>query len=118
MQKGKQSISQSGFTLIEILVAVTILGLAYVAILQNFSVSLRNLARLDGKRLAIFDEALVFEQRIKFVSSDAVLAEGAEAKKEAEVEESGPTFLEGQKYRLVTVTSENGEFMTFMLETL
>lgn len=117
MKIGIKNICQSGFTLIEILVAVTILGLAYVAILQTFSLSLRNLAKLDGKRLVLFDEALAFEQRIKFVSSDGVPAEGAEGKAEADEEESGPTFLEGQKYQVVIVTSKNGEFMSFKLET-
>ncbi|MCK5438116.1 MAG: type II secretion system protein, partial [Desulfobulbaceae bacterium] len=42
-QKLKFSKRQKGFTLIEVFVAVIILGLAYVAILQSFSVSLTNI---------------------------------------------------------------------------
>lgn len=109
---------QAGFTLIEVLVAVTILGLAYVAILQNFSLSLRNLARLDTKRLALFDEAQLFEQKIRYVSPASNMVEGEGGKGNIDVKESGPSFLEGQKYRLVEVTSENGEFMTLKLESL
>lgn len=118
MKKGEKFSQQAGFTLIEILVAVSILGLAYVAVLQNFSLSLRSLARLDTKRLTLFDEAQVFEQKIRYVAPDSNMIEGANLKAKMDVTESGPSFMEGQKYRLVTVTSENGEFMTLKLETL
>ena len=54
-----------GFTLLEVVVAVVILGLAYVAILQNFSFSSRNIARLQDSRTATFENSLEFEELLR-----------------------------------------------------
>lgn len=109
MQKGEQHglRSSKGFTILEVLVAVVILGLAYVAILQNFSVSLRNIVRLEESSAVIFEDSLEFEGRI--AAADETLDAGNDA---------GATFLEGSKFRLVLISSENNDFMTLKLEKL
>lgn len=99
--------SSEGFTILEVLVAVVILGLAYVAILQNFSVSLRNIVRLEESSTAIFEDLLGFEDRI--AESDGSVDAGTG---------DGDTFLEGSKFRLVLISSENNDFMTLKLEKL
>ena len=48
----------------EVLVAVAILGLAYVAVLQNFSVSLGNITRLSEYRDNLLNTTLVLEKEI------------------------------------------------------
>ena len=54
--------NKNGFTLIEVLAAVIILGLAYVAVLQSFSLSMKNIARIETARANTFAEMLAFEQ--------------------------------------------------------
>jgi prepilin-type N-terminal cleavage/methylation domain-containing protein len=49
--------SESGFTLLEVMVAMVIMGLAIVGLLSNLHVSLRNTAQLTG-----YDRATVFAQ--------------------------------------------------------
>jgi prepilin-type N-terminal cleavage/methylation domain-containing protein len=101
-EKKRKGKSSKGFTLMEVLVAVAILGLAYVAVLQNFSVSLGNITRLSGHRDRLLHTTLVLE-------------------KEMLLSESGnenPIFLEGSRYRLVIVTSADEKFTTLKLAKL
>ncbi|MBU0908858.1 MAG: type II secretion system GspH family protein, partial [Proteobacteria bacterium] len=83
---------QMGFTLLEVLVAVLILGLAYVAVLQNFSISLKNIDKIGKTRQAVFDELLTFSEDIKFTGANQL---------EGDVEVQGTLFIEGAKYRLM-----------------
>jgi prepilin-type N-terminal cleavage/methylation domain-containing protein len=55
-----------GFTLLEVLVAVMILGLSYVAVLQSFSLSMQKIQHLETKRIEIFDNLLGFEEEARF----------------------------------------------------
>jgi prepilin-type N-terminal cleavage/methylation domain-containing protein len=96
----------AGFTLLEVVVAVVILGLAYVAVLQNFSFSLRNILRVEESRGSTLASALAFEGMLQPVSE-----EGGEL----EEMEPGPVYLEGQTYNLMLVASDNGEFMSLKL---
>ena len=86
----------------EVLVAVAILGLAYVAVLQNFSLSLGNITRLSGYRENLLHTTLELEKEL-------VLSEDVDDKE---------TFMEGSRYRLVTVTSEDERFTTLKLAKL
>lgn len=101
--------AKQGFTLLEVLVAVLILGLAYVAVLQNFSISLNNIEKIGNIRQAVFDELLAFSESIKYTSPDLL---------EDEEEEEGTLFIEGESYRLMEVKSESGELATLKLQPI
>lgn len=98
--------TQAGFTLLEVLVAVVILGLAYVAVLQNFSFSLQNVLRVEKSKEQTLASALAFEDKLRPADEEA-----GEPKKVP----VGPVFLEGHQYNLVLVTSEDHQFMTLQL---
>lgn len=83
-----------GFTLLEILVAVTILAMAYLVILQNFSLSFRNLERLERTWQRDFAAVLAREVDFRVIPV------------KAEVEPlAGEILVSGTKYQLVQVTS-------------
>jgi prepilin-type N-terminal cleavage/methylation domain-containing protein len=100
---------QAGFTLLEVLVAVLILGLAYVAVLQNFSISLKNIDKISKTRQAVFEELLTFSEDNKFTGGNQL---------ESDEKEEGALFIEGEKYRLVVVKSNSGELATLKLQTI
>jgi prepilin-type N-terminal cleavage/methylation domain-containing protein len=94
-----------GFTLIEVLAAVVILGLAYVAVLQNFSMSMRNIVRIEQANNATLRDMLAFEE-VVWPSDE-----------ETELDTSGlPLFMEGRIFQLVVVTSDDGQMTTLKLE--
>ncbi len=96
---------QRGFTLIEILVAVTIMGLAYVAILQNFSMSARSIAAMEEGRTAILANALEFERTLLDLDQA-----------EQEAGNGGDALAEGAIYQLSQVIDQNDDFMTLQLK--
>ena len=100
----KKSTVKQGFTLLEVVVAVVILGLAYVAILQNFSFSARNIARLQEHRTTNLENFLAFERQLH--------EEGEE------LQSPGEVFIKGQTYNLVIVTNEDGSLTSIQLEKL
>ena len=93
-----------GFTLLEVLVAVVILGLAYVAVLQNFSISLRNIARVERAVTTDLEEALLFEQELAILDRD----EETEAAR-------GEMYLQGAQLALVEITSRDHSFKTLRI---
>ena len=100
--------SCNGFTILEVVVAVLILSVAYVSILQNFSLSLKNIRKVETKREELLTQALIFDQYLR----DAVL-------EESDIELDGEVYFEGVKgYNLLKVTDESGELMTFLIERL
>ena len=106
----EKSSRQKGFTLLEILIAVTILGLAYVAILQNFSESMSNIVRLDDRRTEVLEDSITFAQKTQpyLFGND----------EEGDGETDAPVFLEGHKYQLIIVTDDKDNFMSLKLKTL
>ncbi len=96
---------QQGFSLIEILVAVTIMGLAYVAILQNFSMSSRSIFAMEEGRAKTLATSMAFEQTLLFMD-----VEGQDDAAGAEIVASGG------RYDLALVTDEEDEFMTLKLK--
>ena len=104
----KMTKADKGFTLLEVLVAVVILGLSYVAILQSFSLSLRNISKIETQRANTFEELSNLIQEARF--SGDTDTEDTEA--------AGEDFIEGHKYRLVLVTSESGGMETLRLEKI
>jgi len=95
---------RDGFTVIEVLVAVVVLGLAYVAVLQSFSLSIRNVVRVERVRSEVLTEMLAFEDLLRTEDTEALPA--------------GEIFLEGSHFRLVWVESEEGRFATLLRERL
>lgn len=89
---------QQGFTLLEVLVAVLILSLAYVAVLQNFSQSNTNIFRLEKSRTTDLQEAQALEQQLR----------GADF--------AGEVMVQGQKFVLKKIGSKDGELETVRLE--
>ncbi len=86
--------------------AVVILGLSYVAVLQSFSLSLRNIAKIEKQRMNLFEELVALVQDARF-SADA-----------EDKEIAGEDFIEGHKYRLVLVPGESGNMETLRLEKI
>ena len=97
----------SGFTLLEILVAVTIMGLAYVAILQNFSMSSRNIFRMENSREAMIAAALAFDRSLLDI-------EGDDQDAGADLEEQ--LVADGNRYRLLEISDDQDLFTTLKLE--
>lgn len=93
---------ERGFTVLEVLVAVVILGLAYVAVLQNFSLSMRNVGRVEEVREEVFAEMVAFEDMLRDDDPEAFA--------------DGELFLEGNYFQLVWVESEGGQFITLVME--
>ncbi len=104
----KRRTADCGFTLLEVLVAVVILGLAYVTALQSFSLSMRNISRVEEKRGEIADALLDFEERGRFVGAD--IEEGEDE------DEDGALFLEGHKYNLLVIIDREADLTTLTLE--
>ena len=102
---------QGGFSLIEVLVAVTILGVAYVAILQSFSMSLHNLARMKESRAVLLQDYLAFEARL------VPMKEGEQSEKQRRGK-GEELFLKGNIYELWRLDSESGAFNSVKLEKL
>ena len=101
---------EKGFTLIEIVVAVIILGLAYVAVLQNFSISMKNILRVEKSRTRVFEQMLAFEDELHITEE--------EEEEEEMSEQDFPIFLEGSIYAVVVVTDEDEEFVSLRLEKI
>jgi len=100
--------TDKGFTLLEVLVAVVILGLSYVAILQSFSLSLRNITKIEEQRASLFEESSNLIHDARF-SGDTDTED---------IEVDGEDFIEGHKYRLVLVLGESGNMETLRLEKI
>jgi len=97
---------QAGFTLIEVVVAVIILALAYASILQNFSLSLRNIDRVDSKQTELFSRQLEFETLLAKIGAGE------------EEDQQGEVFLEGNRSQVVMLTDESGQFVTLLVEPI
>ena len=89
---------QQGFTLLEVLVAVLILSLAYVAVLQNFSQSNANIFRLEKGWDTDLRDALAFEQQLR----------GPDL--------AGEVLVLGNKFVLKKISSKDGQLETVRLE--
>lgn len=89
---------EQGFTLLEVLVAVLILSLAYVAVLQNFSQSSANISRLEKSSTADLRETMALEQQLR----------GADL--------AGEEMVLGQKFVLKKINSKDGQLETVKLE--
>ena len=95
----------AGFTLLEVLLAVTILGMAYLAIMQNFSVSLKNIERLERNGDKLFVAQLEMEEHF--------LARNIGEKVAGEI------FAEGEKYIVMQLSDgESGKLATLSLKEL
>lgn len=94
----------AGFTLLEILVAVVILASAYLVVLQNFSLSFRNLEKLELAWRRDFTALLAREPDFRTIPT------------KAEVEPlAGEVLVAGQKFQVVLVTSPDAPGQTTLL---
>jgi prepilin-type N-terminal cleavage/methylation domain-containing protein len=87
--------SSAGFTLLEILVAVAILGMAYLVILQNFSLSLQNIERLQRNGMQLLAVQLEMDRHFIIENIDD--------------EPTGEVFVEDGSYKVLLVASEEDE---------
>lgn len=86
-----------GFTLLEVMTAVLLLALSYVAVLESFSSSMQRLVKLEKRLESFVSQDIQLTRDIKF-SGPALFA----------AESDGEIFLEGTTYLLTVVTSEEG----------
>lgn len=89
-----------GFTLLEVVVAVVILGVAYVAVMQNLSLSTQNIMRIQKSGEGILEQSLQLEGIL--LDRDAELGD-------AEV------FSKGERLQLVFVNSGDNQLKTLKL---
>ncbi len=82
------------------------MGLAYVAILQSFSLSSRNIARLDKERTSLLVNSLNFERHLLIPEQ---LNNGA-------TDFGDDVMAKGAFYQLSLATSKNNVFMTLKLD--
>jgi len=97
---------ETGFTLLEILVAVAILGLAYLVILQNFSQSFHNLERVERGWQRDFAAILAREHDFMVIPNKEI--DDAEPL-------VGEIYVEGQVFQLVVVKSLDAPGQTTVL---
>ncbi len=95
MAAAQHTIKQSGFTLIEVMVAVLLLAIGYVAVLESFSTSLRRLAKDGVKRQAFFEQEVDLSRQLRFANAN-------------EAGDDGDIYLEGKIYNLHHRASESG----------
>ena len=92
----------AGFTLLEVLVAVTILGMAYLAILQNFSTSLSNISRVERNSERFLTVQLEMDKHF--------LADNID-----DDELDGEVYVEGLKYKVLLVRPEDDEKLATLI---
>ncbi len=99
----KPQVSEQGFTLIEVLAAMLLLSLAYVAVMESFSSSLARVSRLDRhyRRLLEAEETIL---------ATPLFFAGMEGD-----DTTGELYLEGQQYKLLRVKQESGAVETLVL---
>ena len=102
--------AEQGFTLLEVMVAVLLLALGYVAALESFSSSLRRLGGDESKRELFLAEEVLFSRTLRFSPLTGSTA--------AESMAEGETFLLGQHYAVEKVQSENGLLHSLKLVAL
>ncbi|MBU0482373.1 MAG: prepilin-type N-terminal cleavage/methylation domain-containing protein [Proteobacteria bacterium] len=97
--------NMAGFTIMEVLVAVTILGMAYLVILQSFSLSMQNIGRIDRSGSSRFEAMLEMEKHFLDITSDE---EGEEAE--------GEIFVEDDSLKVIQFTDRQGLLFSLKLE--
>ena len=93
-----------GFTLLEVMTAVLLLGLSYVAVLESFSSSMHRLAKIEEKMEFFFRQDASLRESIKFNG----IAMDYE-------ENDNEIFLEGTSYSLSIAVSEKGLLQSLQL---
>ncbi len=106
---------QRGFTLLEILVAVTILGLAYLTVIENFSYSLRNIRRLEKVEQRNFTARLEREGELMAIPGSDTTGGPAASSPPASESPTGEVYVQGQKFQLVLVRDPDYPALTTLL---
>ena len=95
----------SGFTLLEVMIAVLLLSLSYVAVLESFSSSMQRLVKLEKRLEFFFSEDSQMTSNVKFngptLDVDTL---------------DGEIFQEGATYLLIVVKSEGGLLQSLKLK--
>jgi prepilin-type N-terminal cleavage/methylation domain-containing protein len=94
---------EKGFTILEVLVAVVILGLSYVTVLQCFSLSLKNIAKIEWQRATFFAD-------VSYLMNAAHVF-----REDFDEETEGAEYISGHKFDLVLISSEGGDLETLKL---
>lgn len=103
--------NRAGFTLLEVLIAVVVLGLAYVAVLESFSTSLRNISRLRVTRTQTFSSMIQLEELIRETDIDDDIKVG----KKKSYKRPDNVWVEGNGFVLEKLVSEDTMFTTLKL---
>lgn len=98
--------SDSGFTLLEVMIAVLLLSLSYVAVLESFSSSMLRLIKLEQRLESFFQQESRMSRDLKF-TSPALDLDYTEVK--------GEIFVEGTTHQLSIATSEEGLLQSLQL---
>lgn len=94
-----------GFTLLEVMIAVLLLSLSYVAVLESFSSSMQRLLKLEDRLEYFYSQDSQLNKIIKY-SGPAIDLE----------ENEGEVFLEGATYQLSVIDSESGLLQSLQLQ--
>jgi prepilin-type N-terminal cleavage/methylation domain-containing protein len=95
-----------GFTLLEVMIAVLLLSLSYVAVLESFSSSMKRLSKLDARLESFFRQDNQMTGHIKFSGPSL----------DQEVSD-GEIFLEGSTYVLTITASQGGLLHSLQLRS-
>lgn len=102
---GKKNKNASGFTLLEVMIAVLLLSLSYVAVLESFSSSMLRLVKLEKRLEFFFSQESQMTSTVKF-NGPTLDYETLE----------GEIFQEGTIYLLTVVKSEGGLLQSLQLK--
>ena len=103
-----------GFTLLEVLIAVAILGLVATGSLRLMIISSRSLLEVEETR-ELLNEARIIQ--LEFMTNETKQSSGSEGKFKWDTREDAWSVLDGQwelKYKELKIETENNEIVLYI----